>query len=88
MGFLGGALVKNLPVNAGDTRDKSWISRLGRYPGVGDDNRLQCSFLENFMGREAWQAAVHGVTKSQTRLSRHTHAFSLGLFCFAPAPFS
>ena len=38
MGFLGGALVKNLSVNAGDTRDESWISGLGRYPGVGDDN--------------------------------------------------
>ena len=29
---------------------------------------LQCSCLENPMDREAWWAAVHGVTKSWTRL--------------------
>ena len=29
-------------------------------------NPLQCSCLKNPMDREAWQAAVHGVTKSQT----------------------
>ena len=33
---------------------------------------LQCSFLENPMDRGAWWAAVHGVTKSQTRLSDFT----------------
>ena len=27
------------------------------------------------MDREAWQATVHGVTKSQTRLSNFTFAF-------------
>ena len=37
--------------------------------GEGNDNQLQCSCLENSMDREAWQATVHGVTKSQTRLS-------------------
>ena len=31
-------------------------------------NPLQYSCLENPMGRGAWRAAVHGVTKSQTRL--------------------
>ena len=30
---------------------------------------LQYSCLENFMDREAWQATVHGVAKSQTQLS-------------------
>ena len=44
-------------------------------------NPLQCSCLENPMGRGAWWAAVHGVVKSQTRLSDwaterlHFHAF-------------
>ena len=41
----------------------------GRSPGEGNGNPLQCSCLENSMDRGAWQATVHGVTKSQTRLS-------------------
>ena len=32
-------------------------------------NPLQYSCLENPMDREAWWATVHGVTRSQTRLS-------------------
>ena len=31
----------------------------------GNGNQLQCSCLENPMDRGAWQATVHGVTKSQ-----------------------
>ena len=34
--------------------------------GEGNGNPLQCSCLENPTDREAWQAAVHGVTQSQT----------------------
>ena len=41
----------------------------GRSPGIGNGNPLQCSCLENSMDREAWQAIVHRVTKSQTQLS-------------------
>ena len=37
--------------------------------GEGNGNPVQYSRLENFMDRRAWQATVHGVTKSQTRLS-------------------
>ena len=36
---------------------------------------LQYSCLENPMDGGAWQAAVHGVTKSQTRLSDFTFTF-------------
>ena len=43
----GGSVVKNLPANAGDTGDSSLIPRLGRSPGGGDGNPLQCSYLEN-----------------------------------------
>ena len=64
--FPGGLVVKNLPANAGDTDS---IPGLGRSPGEGNGNPLQYSCLENPMDRGAWQATVHGVAKSQTRLS-------------------
>ena len=38
-------------------------------------NPLQYSCLENPMDGGAWQAAVHGVTKSLTRLSDFTFTF-------------
>ena len=38
--------------------------------GEGNGNPLQCSCLENPTDREAWYAAVHGVSQSQTRLKR------------------
>ena len=59
-------MVKNLPANAGDMGS---IPGLGRCPGEGNGNPLQYSCLKNSMGRRAWQATVHGVAKSQTRLS-------------------
>ena len=62
-------VVKNLPANAGDLRDMGSIPGLGRSPGEGHGNPLQYSCLENPMDRGAWQATVHGVTKSWTRLS-------------------
>ena len=65
-------MVKNLPANAenaGDTRDTGLIPGSGRYPGEGNGNSPQYSCLENSMDREAWQAIVHGVAKSRTRVS-------------------
>ena len=41
----------------------------------GDGTPLQYSCLENPMGGGAWWAAVHGVAKSQTRLSDFTFTF-------------
>ena len=41
---------------------------LGRSPGEGNGNPLHYSWLENPMDRGAWQATVHGVAKSQTRV--------------------
>ena len=69
MRFPGGTVVKNLPANAGDTRDVGSIPGLGRSPGEGNGNPLQYSCLENSMDRGAWQTTVHGVTKNQTQLS-------------------
>ena len=40
-----------------------------RNPSMNPGNPLQYSYLENPMDRQAWKAAVHGVTKSRTRLS-------------------
>ena len=61
-------MVKNPPVSAGDIRDMSLIPGSGRSPRESNGNPLQYSCLENPMDREAWQAIVHRVAKSQTRL--------------------
>ena len=52
---------------------------LSSIPGEGKDNPLHYSCLENPTDREAWQATVHGTTKSQTCLSTCacTHASSI-----------
>ena len=59
-------VVKNLPANAGDIRDAGSTPRSRRFPRGGYSNPLQYSFLENPIDREAWQATVRGVAKSQT----------------------
>ena len=58
------AVVKNPPANAGDLRDSSSILGLERSPGEGSGYSLQYSCLENPMDRGAWQAIVHGFTKT------------------------
>ena len=63
-------MVKNLPANVGDSGDTGLIPESGRSPGGGNSNSIQYSCLENSMGREAWWATVHGVTKSWTLLKR------------------
>ena len=65
-GFPGGSNGKESACNAGDL---GLIPGLGRSPGRGHGNSLQYSSLENFMDRGAWQATVHEVAKSRTRLS-------------------
>ena len=56
--------------NAGSTGD---TGELGRSPGGGNGNPLQCSCKEHPMDRQAWWATVHGVTKSWLWLSMHAH---------------
>ena len=65
-GFPGGSAEKNLPATAGDS---DLIPGSGRSPIGGNGNPLQYSCLENSMDRGAWQAAVHEVTYSWTRLT-------------------
>ena len=56
----------------------------GTSPGEGNGNPLQYSCLGNPMNRGDWRATVHGVAKSQTRLSDYIHdnsnAFLLGQY--------
>ena len=72
-----GAVVKNLPANAGDTRDLGSIPGSGRSPGIGNGNRLQYSCLGNSMDRGALWAIVNGITKSQMQLSMNPHSISI-----------
>ena len=65
------AVVKRLPLDAGDTGDTGLIPGSGRSPGEGNGNPLQCSCLGNPMDRGAWWATGHWVTQSQTCLSTH-----------------
>ena len=62
-------VVKNLPASAGDVRDRGLIPGSGRSPGEGHGNILQYSCLENSMDGGAWEAVVHRVAPSRTRLS-------------------
>ena len=71
--FPGGTVVKDKPANGGDARDSGSVPGLGRRPGAGSDNSLQYFSLGNPMDSGAWRATVHGVTKSQTRLSTLSH---------------
>ena len=67
--FPGGSEVKASACNLGDLGS---IPGSGRSPGEGNGNPLQYSCLENPMDGGAWWTTVHGVTKSQTRLSDFT----------------
>ena len=58
MGFPAGAVEKNLPANAGDTRDMGSILGLGKSSGEGNDSPLQYSCLENSMDRRAWKGVA------------------------------
>ena len=89
MGFPGGAMVGNPLANTGDTRDVDLIPGSVRFPGVGNGNPLQYSFLENSMDRGAWQATVHRVSKESDMIERacthtytHTHKFLDHFFNF------
>ena len=71
-GFPGGSDSKESACSVGD-----WGSIPGsrRSPGEGNGNPLQYSCLKNPMDGGVWQATVHGVKKSQTRLSNFTLSF-------------
>ena len=65
-GFPSGLDSKESACSAGDA---SLIPGSGRSSLEWNGNPLQYSCLENPMDRGAWQATVHGLTKSQTWLN-------------------
>ena len=66
LGFPGGSDGKESACKAGD---RGSIPGSGRCPGEENGYPLQYFCLENSTDRKAWQAIVHGVTKSQKQLS-------------------
>ena len=77
VGFPGGTVVESTCQSRrpGDSGRVGLIPGLGRSTGVGNGNSLQYSCLENPMDRRVWWASVHGISKSQTQLSTHTHKY-------------
>ena len=57
-----------------NTGDPDSIPGSGRSLREGNGNPFQYSCLENPMDRGAWQATVHGISKSQTRLETNTQS--------------
>ena len=67
LGFPGGSDSEESACNVGDLGS---IPGLGRSPGGGHGNPLQCSYLENPHGQMSLVGyTVHGLTKCWTRLS-------------------
>ena len=65
-GFLNASNGAESACHAGDL---GLVPGLERSPGEGNGNPLQYSCLKNSIDRGTCQARVHGVAKSQTRLS-------------------
>ena len=61
-------VIKNPSANAGDIKRQGSIHGSGRSRGGGHSNTPHYSYLENPTDRGACRAAVHGISKSQTRL--------------------
>ena len=71
LGCPGGSVFKNLFTNSRESRKMGSIPGLGKSPGEGNGSPLLYFCLGNPMDRGALQATVHGVAKTQMRLSMH-----------------
>ena len=72
------ALVTQMLKSVCSAGDPGLIPGSGRSLGEGNSNPLQYSCLENPTDGGAWQAKVHEVAKSWTRLSSFTFFLSNG----------
>ena len=75
MGFPDGSVVKNLPAGQEIRQESPVLSQVRKIPGVGNGKPLWYFYLENPMGRGAWQAIVHRVTKQSDTTEQLTHTF-------------
>ena len=69
MGFPGGTSGKELACQRIRRERCGFNPWVGRAPGEGNGNPLQYYCPEKPMDRGTWQATVHSVAKSRTRLS-------------------
>ena len=66
MGFPGGASGKEPTCQCRRCKRRGFDSWVGKIPGGGHGNPLQCSCLKNPLDRGAWWATVHRVAESDT----------------------
>ena len=79
-GFPGGSVIKNLPTNAGDIKDASWIPGSGKFPG-GEGMATHSSILA---WRIPWTEEPGGLqsTGSKRDMTEVTKHNVLCIFCF------
>ena len=79
--FPDGSASKESACKTGESGNMVSIPWSGRCSGKGTGHLPQYSSLENPIGRGAWRATVHRVTKSRTYLSNlSTYAFKKSIF--------